>query len=225
MSLNILLVEDDRQLQRQLREQLSGHGHEVTVADDGRAALDLISRYSFDAVVLDWMLPGMTGLDVLRQFRADGMTLPVLMLTALGQIMDKVGGLEAGADDYVVKPVDPLELNARLNALVRGRKATDKPADTISAGDIVISPTRLRVWRGEQPVPLTQIEFKLLVELARDAGTVLTRAMLIERVWGHDFVTTTNLVDAHIRQLRLKLTQFGDDPIQTVRGVGYLLPA
>ncbi|WP_288414850.1 response regulator transcription factor [uncultured Novosphingobium sp.] len=225
MSLNILLVEDDRQLQRQLREQLSGHGHEVTVADDGRAALDLISRYSFDAVVLDWMLPGMTGLDVLRQFRADGMTLPVLMLTALGQIMDKVEGLEAGADDYVVKPVDPLELNARLNALVRARKATDKPADTISAGDIVISPTRLRVWRGEQPVPLTQIEFKLLVELARDAGTVLTRAMLIERVWGHDFVTTTNLVDAHIRQLRLKLTQFGDDPIQTVRGVGYLLPA
>ncbi|MEE4455189.1 response regulator transcription factor [Novosphingobium resinovorum] len=225
MSLQILLVEDDRQLQRQIVRQMAEFGHEVEAVGDAAAALVLVSRQAFDVLVLDWMLPGMDGIAVLRELRGRGMDMPVLMLTALGHTLDKVEGLEAGADDYVVKPVDPLELNARLQALLRARKATGKAADTIAAGDIVVSPSRMAAWRAGQPLGLSHTEFKLLLELARDAGTVLTRPMLIERVWGRDFVTTTNIVDAHIRQLRLKLGQHGDDPIGTVRGIGYVLQA
>lgn len=225
MSMQILLVEDDKPLQRQLVEQLSPFGHSVQTADDGLAAMAIIGQSAFDIVILDWMMPGADGMTVLRQLREAGMNVPVLMLTALGQIYDKVEGLEAGADDYVVKPVDPLELNARLNALLRARRANDQPADTITAGDIVISPSRLRAWRANQPLNLSQTEFKLLLELARHAGTVVTRPMLIERIWGHDFTPTTNIVEAHIRHLRIKLTEHGDDPISTQRGMGYFLRA
>lgn len=225
MSLSLLLVEDDWQLQRQLTEQLSAFGHDVTGARDGEQALALLSSRAFDAVVLDWMLPGIEGVEVLRRLREDGMTMPVLMLTALGQTLDKVEGLEAGADDYVVKPVDPAELNARLNALLRARRTSEQPADTIAAGDIVVSPSRLMGWRAGHALTLSQTEFRLLLELARNADTVMTRPMLIERIWGHDVVPTTNIVDAHIRQLRVKLMQHGDDPISTVRGLGYMLRA
>lgn len=226
MSLQILLVEDDRQLRRQLVEQLTQFGHEVHAVDDGPAALAVVSSRAFDAVVLDWMLPTMDGPTVVRRLREDGMTVPVLMLTALGQTVDKVEGFEAGADDYVVKPVDPLELNARLNALLRARRTSERPADTVAAGDIVVSPSRVLAWRGGRPLVLSQTEFKLLLELARNAGTVVTRQMLIERIWGYDFMPTTNIVDAHVRQLRLKLAQNGEeDPIATMRGMGYLLKA
>lgn len=223
MTLRILLVEDDQQLRRQLVEQMAQFGHAIEAVGDGLSALSLVSAQVFDVVILDWMLPKMDGIAVLRRLREEEMTMPVLMLTALGQTYDKVEGLEAGADDYVVKPVDPLELNARLHALLRARKAVQRSTDTLSTGDIVISPSRLTAWRGGHSLVLSQIEFKLLLELVRDAGTALTRPMLVERVWGHDYVTATNIVDAHIRQLRLKLVQHGDDPIGTVRGVGYVL--
>lgn len=223
MTMHILLVEDDRHLQRQLVDQLALFGHDVQTADDGLAALAIIGQKAFDIVILDWMMPTVDGITVLRQLRAGGMNVPVLMLTALGQVFDKVEGFEAGADDYVVKPVDPLELNARLNALLRARRASEQPADTITAGDIVISPSRLRAWRAGQPLNLSQTEFKLLLELARHAGTVVTRPMLIERIWGHDFIPTTNIVEAHIRHLRVKLIEHGDDPISTQRGMGYFL--
>lgn len=219
----ILLIEDDEQLQRQLVEQLSSFGHSVVIAGDGPAGLSQLSKGAFDIIILDWMLPTTDGVTLLRQIRRDGLQVPVLMLTALGQTYDKVEGLDAGADDYVVKPVDPLELNARLNALLRARQANERVADTIRAGDIVISPTGLRAWRNGQPLSLSHIEFKMLLELARNAGEVVTRSMLIERIWGRDFVTTTNLVEAHIRHLRAKLVPLGDDPIDTVRGMGYSL--
>lgn len=225
MSMHVLLVEDDTQLQRQLVDQLTPFGHRIDTADDGLAALSLVGQSAFDIVILDWMMPGVDGISVLRQMREGGMTVPVLMLTALGQVFDKVEGLEAGADDFVVKPVDPLELNARINALVRARRTSEQPADTITAGDIVISPTRLRAWRGGHALNLSQTEFKMLLELARHAGTIVTRQMLIERIWGHDFVPTTNIVDAHIRHLRVKLLEHGDDPISTQRGMGYSLRA
>lgn len=225
MSMQILLVEDDKHLQRQLVEQLSQFGHDVQTADDGLSALAIVGQRSFDIIILDWMMPSVDGITVLRQLREGGMNVPVLMLTALGQIFDKVEGFEAGADDYVVKPVDPLELNARINALVRARRVNDSPSDTISAGDIVISPSRLRAWRDGRPLNLSQTEFKLLLELARHAGTVVTRPMLIERIWGHDFAPTTNIVEAHIRHLRVKLLEHGDDPINTQRGMGYSLRA
>ncbi|MCI4590430.1 response regulator transcription factor [Sphingobium sp. BYY-5] len=225
MNMQILLVEDDKQLQQQIVTQLSQFGHDIQTADNGLAALAIIGQRAFDIVILDWMMPTIDGITVLRQLREGGMNVPVLMLTALGQVFDKVEGFNAGADDYVVKPVDPMELNARLQALLRARRINDQPTDTISAGDIVISPSRLRAWRGGQSLNLSQTEFKLLLELARNAGTVVTRPMLIERIWGHDFVPTTNIIDAHIRHLRVKLLEQGDDPISTQRGMGYLLRA
>ncbi|KMS56371.1 XRE family transcriptional regulator [Novosphingobium barchaimii LL02] len=225
MSLHILLVEDDRQLQRQLVAQLIQFGHEVQAADDGRKALVLLGQHAFDIVILDWMLPHLDGIELLRQLRESGMNVPVLMLTALGQIPDKLEGFEAGADDYVVKPVDALELNARLHALLRARRVTEQPTDTVSAGDILVSPSRVLAWRGGQALNLSRTEFNLLLELARADGQVVTRAMLIERIWGHDFVPTTNIIDSHVKHLRAKLIQHGDDPIGTVRGIGYQLRA
>lgn len=223
MSFNILLVEDDLQLSRQLVAQLAQFGHSVICADDGHKALSLVVREAFDVIILDWMLPTLDGLSVVRKIREGGMSVPILMLTALGQTFDKVEGLDAGADDYVVKPVDALELNARLNALIRARRTTGEKSDTISAGDIVISPSRFRAWRSGEAIDLARTEFKLLLSLMRNAGSVITRPMLIEQVWGHDFVTTTNIVEAHIRRLRTKLLLHGDDPISTVRGVGYVI--
>jgi DNA-binding response OmpR family regulator len=223
MSLHILLAEDDQKLARQLVAQLAQFGHAVTAVEDGREALSALSRDAFDIVILDWMLPITDGMGVLREMRANGMNVPVLMLTALGQTFDKVEGLDTGADDYVVKPADPLELNARLNALVRARNLAAGAQDTIGAGDIVVSPAKFRAWRGGTALDLAQTEFKLLLELVRNAGAVTTKAMLLEKVWGYDFVPTTNIVEAHIRRLRLKLLQHGDDPISNVRGVGYLI--
>lgn len=223
MSLHILLVEDDRQLARQLTAQLKQFGHEVVAVEDGQAAVSSVAQNVFDAIVLDWMLPTLDGLAVIRQLRASGMTLPILMLTALGQTFDKIEGLDTGADDYMVKPADALELNARLNALVRARRAAanTETNDTINAGDIVISPSKFRAWRNGRAIDLALTEFKLLFELARDAGAVVTKPMLLERVWGYDFIPTTNIVEAHVRRLRQKLMQHGDDPISNVRGVGY----
>ena len=225
-SLNVLIVEDDAALARLLSQQLAAFGHRSSIASDGRAALAAIGQEAFDVVVLDRMLPVLNGIAVLEHLRNGAVLLPVLMLTALGQTVERVEGLEAGADDYVVKPVDPIELNARLRALVRARHYASDSSETIRAGDILVSPTKLRAWRKDRDLDLPRTEFKLLLELARNAGSVLTRPMLIERVWRYDFEPTTNIVDAYIRRLRVKLTQFGDDdPITTMRGFGYLLRA
>ncbi len=224
MSLNILLVEDDGVFAQGMAEELRGFDHTVTVAADGREALAAVDSQPFDAVVLDRMLPRIDGISVLERLRSGNMTLPVIMLSALGRSVEKVEGLEAGADDYVVKPIAAVELNARLLALVRSRGWTAGSADTIRAGDIVVSPTRFRAWRAGTAIDLGKLEFKLLNEFVANADTVLTRAMLVERVWGYDFAATTNIVDVYVRHLRVKLTaDGGEDPILTVRGVGYML--
>ncbi|HXH16185.1 MAG TPA: response regulator transcription factor [Sphingomonas sp.] len=224
MSLNLLLVEDDAVFAQTLAEELRGLDHNVTVAVDGREALAAVDSASFDAVVLDRMLPKIDGMSVLERLRGGNMTLPVIMLTALGRSVEKIEGLQAGADDYVVKPVGAEELSARLGAIVRGRGWTGGSADTISAGDIVVSPTKFRAWRDGIALDLGKLEFKLLAEFVANADAVLTRAMLVERVWGYDFAPTTNIVDVYIRHLRVKLTAAGgEDPILTVRGVGYML--
>ncbi len=224
MSLNILLVEDDGVFAQGMAEELRGFDHAVTVAADGREALAAVDSQPFDAVVLDRMLPRIDGISVLERLRSGNMTLPVIMLSALGRSVEKVEGLEAGADDYVVKPIAAVELNARLLALVRARGWTAGSADTIRAGDIVVSPTRFRAWRAGTAIDLGKLELKLLNEFVANADTVLTRAMLVERVWGYDFAPTTNIVDVYVRHLRVKLTaDGGEDPILTVRGVGYML--
>ncbi len=222
--MNILLVDDDTEFTESLAGELDGFGHRSSIAADGRAALEAIDQDAFDAVVLDRMMPRVDGIALLERLRADARTIPVIMLSALGQSDDKIVGLGAGADDYVVKPIAAAELHARLQAVVRGRQWMRETTDTLRAGDIVVSPTRFRAWRGDEPIDLANLELKLLAEFVRNAGSVLTRQMLIERVWGYDFEPDTNLVDVYVRRLRQKLTAHGgDDPIATMRGVGYML--
>ncbi|RSU48341.1 response regulator transcription factor [Sphingomonas sp. S-NIH.Pt15_0812] len=222
--MNLLLVEDDADFAATTAAALRGFDHRVTIAGDGRAALSALACESFDAMILDRMLPHIDGLSVLERLRGGRATLPVIMLSARGQSDAKVDGLVAGADDYVVKPVDAAELNARLHALLRGRGFAQGGDDTLRAGDITVSSSRFRAWRAERPIDLVKLELKLLLELVRHADRVMTRAMLIEKVWGYDFEPETNLVDVYIRRLRLKLcADGGSDPIVTMRGVGYML--
>lgn len=224
MTLTVLIVEDDADLAESLEAQLGDFGHRCVSVDNGHKALATIGDEAFDVVILDRIMPVMDGLSFLTHLRAAGHKIPVIMLTAFGKATQKVEGLEAGADDYVVKPIDTLELNARLNALVRARQYTGEDSDTIRAGDIVVSPTKHRAWRDGKSLDLPKTELKLLTELARNAGSVLTRPMLLERVWNYDFEPTTNIVETYVKRLRKKLTEDGgDDPISTLRGVGYML--
>lgn len=222
--MNLLLVEDDVEYADILKAELTSLRHEVTVARDGRAALLAAEHDAFDAVILDRMMPGMDGATAVRHLRDRGQQMPVLMLSALGQTDEKIDGLDAGADDYVVKPASALEIDARLKALVRARGWTGGEASTMQAGEITVSPGQFRAWRNGEALNLTATEFKLLAELARHAGGFVTRAMLFESVWGYDFDPGTNIVEGHIKTLRRKLNERGgDDPIVTKRGVGYML--
>ncbi|KQM28344.1 MULTISPECIES: response regulator transcription factor [unclassified Sphingomonas] len=224
--MKLLIVEDDRAFAAAMRAELETLSHDVTVAGTGPDALAAVEAGDFDAVVLDSMIPLLDGPTVVQRLRARGHRLPVLMLTALGHASDKVGGLEAGADDYVVKPAPAIEIDARLRALIRARGWRDDVVETLRAADITLQPAQHRAWRGERSLVLSNLEFKLLAELVRHAGGFVTRAMLIERVWGYDFEPATNIVDVQIRALRRKLTADGeDDPIVTKRGVGYSLRA
>jgi len=224
MAMNLLLIEDDEGFAATLAEELRAFGHQVTIAQTGAAALQIADREPFDAAIIDRLLPQVDGTIVLRRLRESGKVLPVVMLSALDRSEDKIEGLEAGADDYVAKSIPVVELDARLKALLRGRQWSAGGGDTIRVGDITVSPSRFRAWRGDRPLDLVRLELNLLLELARSAGTVLTRATLIERVWHYDHEPATNIVDVQIRALRRKLTADGeDDPIVTVRGVGYML--
>ena len=222
--MKLLIVEDDTQYADALSAELEALDHRVTVAGDGQAWLIAIERDQFDAVILDCMLPQVNGATMVRHLRENGQTLPVLMLSALGRSAEKIDGLEAGADDYVVKPTPASEIDARIKALLRARGWTTGEADTLRAGDILVSPGQHRAWRGERSLDLAKLEFKLLCEMVRHAGSYLTRAMLLERVWGYDFEPATNIVDVQVRSLRRKLTADGsEDPIITKRGIGYML--
>lgn len=224
MTLNVLIVEDDLDLAETLAAQMQDFGHRSTRVDNGHKALAAVTEDAFDVMILDRVMPVMDGVTVLENLRAAHVNLPVLMLTAFGTANQKVEGLEAGADDYVVKPVDAVELNARLNALVRARQWSHDDGDTVKAGDILVSPTKYRAWRDGTALDLPHTELRLLTELARNAGSVLTRPMLLEKVWNYDFQPATNIVDTYIKRLRKKLMEHGgDDPITTLRGVGYML--
>lgn len=222
----LLVVEDDEPLRRDLVEQLSRRGYGVDAVADGRAAIAAVADAPFDAIILDRMLPQIDGVDVLRRLREQQVQTPVILLTALGRLVERVEGLDAGADDYLVKPFEIDELHARIRALLRRRETSQTDGATISAGDVTVSITRHRVTRAGRPIELHKTELRLLAELVREAGTVLPRALLLERVWGYDFVPTTNIVDAYIRRLRQRLELPGlPDPIVTVRGVGYMFRA
>jgi two-component system OmpR family response regulator len=221
--MRILIVEDDEETRRFIAKDLEEAGHVVVTARDGADGLFHATDGAFDVVVVDRMLPGLDGLSLLKALRASGDGTPVLMLTALGGIADRVGGLEAGADDYLVKPFAFSELSARINALGR-RPQVRVDANRLTVGDIVLDLDRRTVQRGGRRVTLQPREFALLAELMRNPRRVMTRTTLLERVWDFDFDPKTNIVETHMSRLRSKLNAgFEADAIETVRGAGYMI--
>jgi len=221
----ILIVEDDRETSEFVARGLRELGHNVTVAGDGRDGLYQATEGSFDAMIVDRMLPVLDGLSLVRMLRAGGNTTPVLMLTAIASIADRVEGLEGGADDYLVKPFAFSELAARIGAL--GRRpaaATQTEAARLVVGDIELDLHRRSVRRGGRKIVLQPREFALLMELMRNPHRVMTRTMLLERVWDFDFDPKTNIVETHLSRLRSKINAgFDEDAIETVRGAGYMI--
>ena len=222
--MNVLVVEDDPVIGKSLSKGLTEAGHDCVWVKDGKHGLEHALSQRFEAIILDLLLPVVPGLDVLRQIRAAGVRTPVLLLTALGAIEERVTGLKAGADDYLVKPFAFPELMARLEAVCR--RSVDRPPAVMSAGDIHLDLTTRRVKKGEVEVDLTPTEFSILELLMRHAGQVVTRKMLCEHLWETDWEGTTNVIEVHINRIRKKLDREGvASIIQTVRGRGYALRA
>ena len=228
MGRRILLVEDDKETAAYLAGGLAEEGHSVEQVADGRDGLFLASDGSFDLLILDRMLPGMDGLAALRAIRAAGVMTPVLILSALASVGDRIEGLESGSDDYLVKPFSFGELLARVNALLRrGEGRGGGAADLrITVGDLEIDPLARSVKRAGRKIELKPREYRLLEYLARNEGRVVTRTMLLEQVWDYHFDPGTNVIDVHISRLRRKLEEGFERPIlHTVRGSGYKLEA
>lgn len=227
MQERILIVEDEEKLARFIELELSFEGYHVEKAADGRTGLALAQEKPFDLIALDLMLPELNGLEVLRRIRQTS-NVPVILLTARDSTMDKVSGLDAGANDYVIKPFAIEELLARIRAVLRNRgemNENSKPAERILAvGDLRVNPDSRTVHVGDTTVDLTKKEFDLLAYLMENKGTVLRREILLDRVWGFDFVGESNAVDVYIRYLRAKLEEpFDKKFIRTIRGVGYVI--
>jgi two-component system, OmpR family, response regulator len=218
----VLVVEDETRMARLLKRGLEEEGHAVDVGTDGREGMWLATENSYAAIVLDVMLPGFDGFELCRRLRAAGDWTPVLMLTARDAVDDRVHGLDAGADDYLVKPFSLLELGARLRALAR---RDDRARPTVLAeGDLRLDPAAKRAWRGETELHLTPKEFALLELFLRHPGVVLTRSQILEAAWDFAYDGTSNVVDQYVTYLRRKIdTPFGRHDIETVRGMGYRL--
>ncbi|WP_395397856.1 response regulator transcription factor [Novosphingobium sp. BL-8A] len=222
--MHILLVEDDESLARHVANGLRAAGHIVEHCADGREGLVRATCEMFDVIVLDRMLPSLDGLKLLAALRATEDTTPVLILSALGDVSERVRGLRAGGDDYMVKPVAMSELLARVENLCRRGASVAVPANHIRVGDLDIDLASHTVARGGRKIALTLREFRIVAYLARSAGRVVTRSMLLENVWDYSFDPQTNIIDQHISKVRQKLSE-GDEPqlIHTIRGVGYVM--
>jgi two-component system, OmpR family, response regulator MprA len=221
--MNVLVVDDDHAIRESLERSLRANGYDVELASDGTEALRAIEGAPFDAVVLDVLMPGRNGIDVCLTLRAAGNRVPILILTARDTVSDRVAGLEAGADDYLVKPFALAELIARLRALVR-RTTADLDTPVLRFGDLLLDRRSLEVQRGARRVELPRMQLLLLELFLLNPRQVLPRALVYERVWGYDFGGTSNALDVHLSQLRHKL-ELGGEPrlIHTVRGMGYIL--
>ncbi len=220
----ILIVEDDPSIGKAVQKGMTEAGHECAWVKDGHQGLAEARSQKFDVVILDLLLPGISGLELLAKLRGDGIQTPVLALTALGTVGEKVLGLKQGADDYLVKPFDMAELLARIEAL--GRRATSKPAAVLHVGELNLDLATRRVNAGGADIDLTPTEFSILEMLMRHAGLVVTRKMLCESLWESDWEGTTNVIEVHINRLRNKLQRGSKEPlIHTIRGRGYALRA
>ncbi|MFF1613276.1 response regulator transcription factor [Amycolatopsis sp. NPDC058278] len=226
--MHLVIVDDETAVQNSLSRTLRFEGYTVSIAGDGAAGLKLIRDASPDGVLLDVTMPVLGGLEVCRVLRAEGNTVPVLMLTARTAVTDRVAGLDAGADDYLVKPFALQELLARVRALLRRTEYHTPPAPVAPAAlrfaDVTLDPATREVFRGDRPVHLTRTEFAMLETFLRHPRIVLTRTVMFEHVWGYDFGTASNGLDVYVSYLRRKL-EADREPrlLHTVRGVGYVL--
>jgi two-component system OmpR family response regulator len=222
-SLKVLVIEDDTEMANFIEKVLEDAGHDVECAHDGTAGLARARASEFDALVVDRMLPEKDGLTLIREFRDAGGTTPALFLSALGDVQNKVQGLKAGAEDYLGKPFVPAELAARVEALGR-RQAGEPQVTTLKAGDLEMNLLTRKVTRDGKKIDLQPREFRLLEYLMRHAGQVVTRTMLLEKVWDYNFDPQTNVIDVHVSRLRAKIDKDFPEPLlQTVRGAGYRL--
>ena len=218
----ILVVEDEARLARLIARVLGEEGYAAETVGDGRSALRQALAEPFDLLIVDWMLPDLDGIQIVKRLRSAEMRVPVLMLTARSQIEDRVQGLDAGADDYLPKPFAFAELLARVRALLRWPREEKQADSVLTAGDVTLDPVRHVVWRGGEHINLSAKEFALLATLIQRPGQVFTRSILLDTVWGGSADVYTNVVDLYVSYLRKKLDQ-NDKPshIRTVRGVGY----
>jgi len=221
--MRLLLIEDDDQLATYLQKALREVGIVVDRSADGRDGLFMAAGADYDVLIIDRMLPKLDGLSILRTLRASGNRTPVLILSALGEVDDRVEGLRAGGDDYLVKPFAFVELHARLEALLR-RGFGETPQTRLTVADLEIDLLARTVTRADKAIALQPREFRLLEYLMRHAGQVVTRTMLLENVWDYHFDPQTNVIDVHVSRLRAKIDRGFDPPLlQTVRGAGYIL--
>jgi DNA-binding response OmpR family regulator len=220
--MRLLLAEDERRVRTFIARGLAEEGFQITESVDGPAVLAALQEANVDLVLLDWMLPGASGLDVLKHMRARQDTTPVIMLTARDAVADRTAALNAGADDYLVKPFAFEELVARIRAVLR--RAAGRASAVLSYQDLTLDPATRRVERAGKEIRLTAREFALLQYLVEHAGEVISRARIVEAVWDHDYETFSNVVDVYVRYLRAKIDEpFPRKLIQTVRGAGYSL--
>ncbi|NMA66603.1 MAG: response regulator transcription factor [Clostridiaceae bacterium] len=224
MAERILVVEDESKIARFLELELKHEGYEVEIAFDGRSGLERVEKGGIHLIILDLMLPLMSGIEVCRRIRKFS-DVPIIMLTAKDDISDKVTGLDSGADDYVTKPFAIEELLARIRVALKRKKQAENDAnkDTLTAGKLVLSKLQHKVTYDGEEIPLSKKEYDLLLFLMENKGIVLDREKLIEKVWGYDFIGDTNVTDVYIRYLRSKIDQhYGVSFIRTIRGVGYI---
>jgi len=219
VSIRILVVEDEASIAIGLKDDLELEGYKVVVSGNGAEAASMALEQDFDMMILDVMLPGKTGYDVCREVRGNKPDLPIIMLTARSHEAEKVLGLEMGADDYITKPFSPLELRARIKALLR--RSVRKESTSHRFGRFVLNLERMELTHNERVVELTTLEFKLLAALVRNAGRVLNRDQILDLVWGPSAVLTDRVIDTHIANLRKKLQSGDTEYISSIRGIGY----
>lgn len=224
--MKILLIEDDSGVADFIVRGFREGGHNIDHADNGKDGLFLATTETYDVLVVDRMLPGVDGLSIIRTLRASDDSTPILVLSALGQVDDRVKGLQAGGDDYLVKPFAFSELEARLDALIRRSKGAQSTETVLNVGDLEMDLLAREVRRDSQVIALQPRDFQLLEYLMRHAGQVVTRTMLLENVWDYHFDPQTNVIDVHISRLRAKIDKgFSHSLIHTVRGAGYKIDA